>query len=374
MIVGDLRVPRIVVSVEAAGTGARVTFAVTPRTGHVVTEEPGRLLVRFESDILDLSLPQNVPQDVVRGVRVIDPANLLAVDLAPRVGVSLTSSLPDQTGGERLVIDLAASPGSTVPLGQVAVPPPPALPPGPPMGTGQVTLVVDPGHGGDDTGARGPSGVLEKDVTLAVARQLKRALEGRLGVRVLLTRESDVAVPLEGRTALANNNEAELLVSVHANASMRPEARGAVVHVLSAEAAGSRRASGSESVPALGGGSRVIDVIPWDMAQTRFLAESSAFAEMIGQELESRVPVGPQRIEQAPFLVLVGANMPAALVEIGFLSNPEQEQQLVSPVYQSLIVQGLVEAITRFRTYLEHSRGPAGTTAVPSGRSGGALP
>ena len=169
-----------------------------------------------------------------------------------------------------------------------------------------------------------------------------------------------MAVPLEERTALANNNKAELLVSVHANASMRPETRGAVVYSLSAEAAGSQQVPASESVPALGGGSRVIDVILWDIAQIRFLAESAAFAEMIGQELESRVPIGPRRIEQAPFRVLVGANMPAALVEIGFLSNPEQEQQLVSPAYQGLIVQGLVEAITRFRTHLEHSRGPGG--------------
>ena len=373
-MVGVLRVPRVAVSVEAVGTGARLTFAITPRTGHVVTEESGRLLIRFESDILDLSLPQNVPQDLVRGVRVIDPANLLAVDLGPRVGVSLTSSLPDQAGGERLVVDSAASPADQVPLGRMAARPPPALPPGPLLDAGQVTLVIDPGHGGDDTGARGPGSVLEKDVTLAVARQLKRALEGRLGVRVLLTRDGDVAVPLEQRTALANNNKAELLVSVHANASMRPETRGAMVYSLSAEAAGSQQVPASESVPALGGGSRVIDVILWDIAQIRFLAESAAFAEMIGQELESRVPIGPRRIEQAPFRVLVGANMPAALVEIGFLSNPEQEQQLVSPAYQGLIVQGLVEAITRFRTYLEHSRGPGGAAGLPFGRDGGMWP
>ena len=105
-MVGVLRVPRVVVSVEAVGTGARLTFAITPRTGHVVTEESGRLLIRFESDILDLSLPQNVPQDLVRGVRVIDPANLLAVDSDRVWGYPSRRACPTRPGGERLVVDL----------------------------------------------------------------------------------------------------------------------------------------------------------------------------------------------------------------------------------------------------------------------------
>ncbi len=372
VILGDLRVPRVAVSVETAGTGVRVSVGITPRTGHVVTEEPGRLLIRFDSDVLDLSLPPSVPQDIVRGVRVVDPANLLAVDLGPRVGVSVTSRLPDQAGGERLLIDLDVRPAEPVLPGQVAAPPPARTPPPPALaGASRATLVIDPGHGGDDAGARGPGGELEKDVTLAVARQLKSAIEGRLGVRVLLTRDGDVTVPLEDRTALANNNKAELFLSVHANVSLRPSVRGAVVSVLSAEGAEGPQASSAERVPAVGGLSRAIDVIAWDTAQMRFLAESSTFADIVGQELQSRVPIAPRRIEQAPFRVLVGANMPAVLVEIGFLSNPEEAQQLVSPAYQSLIVQGLAESVTRFRTYLDQMRGPLAPAVPPLGPAGG---
>lgn len=372
VILGDLRVPRVAVSVEAAGAGVRLSFAITPRTGHVVTEEPGRLLIRFDSDVLDLSLPQNVPQDVVRGFRVVDPANLLAVDLGPRVGVSFTSRLPDQTGGERLLIDLSAEPAEPVLPGQVAAPPARTPPPPALAGASRATLVIDAGHGGDDAGARGPGGELEKDVTLAVARQLKSALEGRLGVRVLLTRDGDVTVPLEDRTALANNNKAELFLSVHANASLRPSVRGTVVSVTSAEGADRPQAPSSDRVPALGGLSRAIDVIAWDTAQTQFLAESATFADIVGQELQSRAPVAPRRIEQAPFRVLVGANMPAVLVEIGFLSNPEEAQQLTSSAYQGLIVQGLVESVTRFRTYLAQIRGPLAPAGPPSDPGGGA--
>ncbi|MBE3072058.1 MAG: N-acetylmuramoyl-L-alanine amidase [Acidobacteria bacterium] len=371
VIVGNLRVPRVVASIEAVGAGARVTFEVTPRTVHAVTPEPGRLLVRFESDALDVSLPAAVPAGSAQVVHVVDPANLIAVELGPHGGTYRASAQPSESGGERLIIDLLASPAEQSPLAQAAVPPPPAVPPGIAAGSGQVTMVLDPGHGGNETGARGPGGVLEKDVTLAVARQLKSAIEGRLGIRVLLTRDGDVAVPLEDRTSLANNNKAEIFLSLHANASLRPAARGAVAYFLSAEASGeARQAPGRQIVPALGGGSREIDVILWDMAQTRFLAESAAFAEMIGQELQSRVAVGQRRIEQAPFRVLVGANMPAVLVEVGFLSNPEQERQLSSPAYQSLLVQGLLEAISRFRTYLDQSRQPTDPAGPPPAIAG----
>jgi len=367
VIVGDLRVPRVVASIEPAGARSRVTVEITPQTGHAVTQEPGRLLIRFQSDALDLALPA-APPGSGPTVELIDPANLIAVDYGSRYATFRTSAEPTGAGGERLIIDLLPPAAQAGPLAEVAVPPSAQAPPVSSAEAGPATVVLDAGHGGDEGGAKGPGGLLEKDVTLALARQLRTAIEARLGLRVLLTRDADVTVPLEDRTALANNNKAELFVSLHANASPLAEARGAEVFFLSAGAVpATGEARDRELVPALGGGSREIDVILWEMAQTRFLAESSTFAEMIGQELESRVEVNRRRIEQAPFRVLVGANMPAVLVEVGFLSNPEQERQLQSPSYQSLIVQGLLGAISRFHTYLDRSRSSGGPPLVTSG-------
>ena len=135
------------------------------------------------------------------------------------------------------------------------------------------TVVIDPGHGGDDDGATGAGGTKEKDLTLQIARRLKAAIESRLGLRVLLTRDSDEDVPLDRRTALANNNKADLFLSLHANASVRPVVRGAQVLSLSLEdypAAARRPIHAATSVPVVGGGTRNIEPVPWDLAQLPF--------------------------------------------------------------------------------------------------------
>ena len=199
----------------------------------------------------------------------------------------------------------------------------------------------------------------EKDITLTVARRLKAALEARLGVRVVLTREADETVSLDQRAELANNNHADLLVSVHANAAPRRGVRGLEVFYLATDrVVAETRAPGTapQDLPAFGGGRREIDVILWEMAQTRHLAQSAALAAMIEEEVSSRLAMSARPVQQAPFRVLVGANMPAVLVEMGYLTNPDEEQRLASSEYQSLIVQGLVDAIARFRAELERTR------------------
>ena len=105
----------------------------------------------------------------------------------------------------------------------------------------------------------------------------------------------------------------------------------------------------SEPLPVFGGGTRDIELILWEMAQARYIQESAALAQAIDASLRERVPMSPRAIQQAPFRVLVGANMPAVLVEMGFITNAAQEKQLLSDEFQNLIVQGLVESITRFR-------------------------
>jgi N-acetylmuramoyl-L-alanine amidase len=170
---------------------------------------------------------------------------------------------------------------------------------------------------------------------------------------VILTRDGDSTVGLDERAALANNNKADLFVSLHANASVRGETTGAEVFYLSLEEYGdaAERVARAESemLPVFGGGTRDIELILWEMAQARYIQESAALAQAVEASLRERVPMSSRAIQQAPFRVLVGANMPAVLVEMGFITNPAQEKQLQSDEFQNLVVQGLLESITRFR-------------------------
>jgi N-acetylmuramoyl-L-alanine amidase len=218
------------------------------------------------------------------------------------------------------------------------------------------TIVIDPGHGGDESGARGASGALEKDLTLAVARRLKAAIEGRLGIRILLTRDGDTTVSLDQRAALANTNKADLFLSLHANASPRAATAGAEVFYLGLDEYGSeaQRAvqDAGDAVPVFGGGTRQIELILWELAQARHIQQSASLAAIVAQELGRAVPMSPRALQQAPLRVLVGANMPAVLVEMGYLTNPQEEQQLVAEARQNAVTQALVDAVIRFRDRL----------------------
>ena len=170
---------------------------------------------------------------------------------------------------------------------------------------------------------------------------------------MILTREGDATVGLDERAALANNNKADLFISLHVNASVRQSVTGAEVFYLSLDEYGDaaqRVAHGeSESLPVFGGGTRDIELILWEMAQARYIQQSATLARAVEAALRERVPMSARAIQQAPFRVLVGANMPAVLVEMGFITNATQEKQLQSEEFQGLLVQGLVDAVTRFR-------------------------
>jgi N-acetylmuramoyl-L-alanine amidase len=372
VLVGGIRVPRIAGSLDALGAMTRLTLDVAPATPHAITQEGSRLTIRFEADALDATLPSAPPGDLVSAVRPGDGPATVAVDLGPRFGSHKASDQPGDRGSGRIVIDVLANTTTATPPA-----PPPAAPADPPPlldlppAGGLRTIVIDAGHGGDEEGAKGPDGTLEKAVTLSVARRLKAALESRLGVRVILTRDGDQTVGLDERAALANNNKADLFVSLHANASVRASAAGAEVFYLSLEEYGDqaqRVARGeSEALPVFGGGTRDIEVILWEMAQARYIEQSANLAKLVEATLRERVPMSPRAIQQAPFRVLVGANMPAVLVEMGFITNPDQEKQLVSEPFQASLVQALVDSVIRYR---DANARPSGTTLPPT-RPGG---
>jgi N-acetylmuramoyl-L-alanine amidase len=272
-------------------------------------------------------------------------------------------------GPDRLVIEVGRR-GAGAPLESVA--PAPAAPP-------TLTIVLDPGHGGAETGAVGPSGLQEKDVTLEIARKLAATLPHVLSCRTVLTRDSDSVVSLDDRTAVANHERADLFLSVHANSSRAASARGSETYYLSLEASDriaqdlARRENEAGGAPAPAGaitGNPNLDFVLWDLAQSAHLKESSELAEAIQTELNAVSDTSSRGIKQAPFRVLVGATMPGVLVEVGFISNAEEEKKLRSAEFQQLVADAIARAVAgffgkRMPAALRSTPGPAVTPATP---------
>lgn len=212
------------------------------------------------------------------------------------------------------------------------------------------TVVIDPGHGGADFGARGAAGALEKQLTLAIAKKLAKLLrEG--GTNVVLTRTSDTFVALSERTEIANRAQAALFVSIHANSAPAKHVSGVETYFLSLEASDDeamRVAMTENDVFKQEGTAEesrdVVGAILGDLIRTEHLRESSSLAAAIQRQL-ARLP-GPSRgVKQAPFVVLTGVNMPAALVEIGFITNPSEAARMGQRDRQDAIAKALAAAI-----------------------------
>jgi len=243
----------------------------------------------------------------------------------------------------------AAGPAAAPPVDVPA----PAAPPAPRRA--DFAVVIDPGHGGDEEGARGPTGLLEKEVTLDIARRLRGLLAGDEGTEVILTREDDRRMALDDRTAIANHARADLFVSIHCNSSPRDAAQGAETYFLSYQATDddARALAALENNPmqidqgvsAQSG----LDLVLWDLAQSAFLKESSDLAETIQDRLNDALRVRNRGIKQAPFRVLMGATMPAVLVEVAFISSPPEEQRLREPSFKDQIAASIAESIRAFR-------------------------
>jgi len=222
----------------------------------------------------------------------------------------------------------------------------------------QRTIVIDPGHGGLDVGAKGKFGALEKTITLAISFKLKALIEQNLAYRVVLTRDKDIDVSLESRAAMANNNAAALFISIHTNGSFRKRAQGSETFFMSLNASDeeTRKLAYMENSSAdleqriAEEDKDVVKMILWDMAQTAYIKQSSRLAEFIQEELSSdpRLKTENRGIKQAPFKVLTGVACPAVLVEAAFISNPEEEQRLVADEFQTQIAQAIFGGLARF--------------------------
>jgi N-acetylmuramoyl-L-alanine amidase len=214
-------------------------------------------------------------------------------------------------------------------------------------------IVIDPGHGGHDTGTIGPKGLLEKDLVLDVSRRLGKMLKTRLGAEVVFTRRDDTFIPLETRTSIANHEQADLFVSVHANSSHDPDARGVETYYLNftsspeaLEVAARENAASDQDIHQLQ------DLVK-KIALKEKIEESREFASDVQQSLHSGLAaktsgVRDRGVKKAPFVVLIGADMPSILAEISFISNPGDERRLKTPEYRQRIAESLYRGISRY--------------------------
>jgi N-acetylmuramoyl-L-alanine amidase len=256
---------------------------------------------------------------------------------------------------DRLVLEITRSetpaPAGPTPAGppapSMALPPPPAA----------RAVVIDAGHGGDETGAIGPGNVVEKEITLDIASRLSAILGKDPAVRPVLTRTTDTIVSLDERAAIANHEKAAVFVSIHANSSRAAGAHGSETYYLSLGAtdpvsAAVARDENTSAAPAPGstgeGAPADLDFILWDMAQSAHLKESAALAESIQNELNTLLRTENRGIKQAPFRVLVGATMPAILVETAFISNPEEAKRLASAEFRQSIAEAIGRAVASY--------------------------
>jgi N-acetylmuramoyl-L-alanine amidase len=270
----------------------------------------------------------------------------------------LPAGAGQNAGGLRLVIDISSSaaPPLTVDGGATLPDVDPSF-----ETPGLRTIVLDPGHGGVERGAIGPAGTEEKELTLILAKALKRKLEERLAVQVVLTRNEDADLPLDTRTALANQTKGDLFISIHLNASPESSAHGAETYFLSPRATDARALQVAESenrgaagVNADGGTADAgLQLLLWDLAQSQHLAASQSLAQLIQQELNTTLGLTDRGVRQAPFAVLVGATMPAVLVELGFITNSKEEERLLDPAYRADLLDAVVRAVVRFKSMVD---------------------
>ncbi len=223
------------------------------------------------------------------------------------------------------------------------------------------TIVIDPGHGGRDPGAIGPTGVKEKDVTLGIARYLKRALQKKSDVRVVLTRDGDRFVRLTDRTRLANQEQGKLFISIHANSNRSRRVRGITTYILGP----------AKTEEALEVAKRENSVIHYEedhtayadfdaenfillsIAQNDYIQQSQELAAMVQRSVTRRAKVKDRGVKQAGYYVLIGASMPNILIEVGFISNRQEEKRLKSPSFQKKVAEAICDSILQFKRKYE---------------------
>jgi N-acetylmuramoyl-L-alanine amidase len=364
---------------DEVGTSVAASVATTPPVAVTPADSAPAQTIRAQSES-----PASIDSLVASVSRPAASATVAAVDRAvvSAPAMSMPALSVQGTGLSAPRIETPSA-NASVPA---AMPPMPARPTRDASGRPLRPLVIaiDAGHGGQDPGAHGPSGRREKDVTLAIARELARQVNAAPGYRAYLTRDSDFFIPLNERARLAKRAGADMFVSIHADAAENPAARGSSVFVLSLKGASSQRArwlADKENAADLIGGVRVepgntLASVLLDLTQSGNLKASE---DVAGQVLSGLARLGPNHkssVERANFAVLRTSDTPAMLVETAFISNPDEEQRLTDPVQQSAIARAVFGGINSYFVRTP----PPGTmlaaradepTIAGSGRAGG---
>ena len=237
-------------------------------------------------------------------------------------------------------------------------------------------IVLDPGHGGNDPGAVGPRNLYEKDVVLDIALKLKKILAQDQDLEVYLTRESDVFIPLEQRTAIANSKSADLFISIHANASPRRDVKGVETYLLNwtndeeaMTVAARENAISLKKMKKMNEGRDVLDIMLSDLKRDNKRDESLKLANFLQQNMVSGLNKNYSHIvdlgvKQALFYVLFGAQMPSVLVEVSFISNPLEEKLLSKDSYRIELAQSIAFGVNKYMSAL-----PEGQTVAKNGRN-----
>ena len=332
---------------------SRIVFDMNKRAPFNVftLDAPARVVV----DLSDVKINSAIPAPATTGqfIRRIRPGNpekgvtRLVFDLDRPVRYSILMLNPSGRYQYRLVVDFH-------PVDAVVEtdrPPPP-----PREAKSELLILVDPGHGGEDPGAVGRR-TYEKKVVLEIAKKLKAHIDKRPGLRAELTRTGDYYIPLRKRTRIARHRQADLFVSIHADAFKSKSARGASVYALSQRGASSETAkwlANKENASDLVGGVSLADKdnllaeVLLDLSMTKTVSESISFGRDVLAELQKIGRVHSKRVEQAGFVVLKSPDIPSILVETAYITNPGEEKLLMSSKHQNRIAAAITAGIARY--------------------------
>ncbi|MBM0282139.1 N-acetylmuramoyl-L-alanine amidase [Pseudomonas chlororaphis] len=360
-----------------APDNTRLVFDLSGPVQHSVftLTAPDRLVIDINGATLGGPLnvsTANTPITAMRSAQRTPTDLRVVIDLKKAVTPKSFTLTPNAQYGNRLVVDLFDNPADAAPTPPPApnvatVPAVPVTPTKPeiklppaPAGKRDIVVVIDAGHGGEDPGASGSRGQHEKDVVLAIARELQRQINGLKGFRAELTRTGDYFIPLRGRTEIARKKGADLFVSIHADAAPSRAAFGASVFALSDRGATSETArwlADSENRSDLIGGAgnvslddkdRMLAGVLLDLSMTASLTSSLNVGQKVLSNIGRVTPLHKQRVEQAGFMVLKSPDIPSILVETGFISNANEASKLATVSHQQALARSISSGVRQF--------------------------
>lgn len=343
------------VRIWAAPDNTRIVFDISSRVEHKLEtlSDPHRVVLDIQNARLRNSPAQPLAADkFLKEVRsaMRNPNDLrIVLDLKREARIKSFLLPPNQQYGHRLVVDLySADEQQEIQFASINRTP---------GALRDVVLAIDPGHGGEDPGARGPSGMYEKEIVLQISKQLAVMINQERGMRAVLTREGDYFLPLRKRMQIARQHKADLFISIHADAFKDPRVNGSSVYILSQRGASSEAArwlAERENASDLIGGvnldvnDNMLASVLLDLSQTASLEMSIDVADRVLTGLKSISKVHKRQVQSAGFAVLKSPDVPSILVETAYISNPEEERKLRDRNYQGKLAGAILHGLRNY--------------------------